>query len=123
MLEGEKLLWRRWQRQREQVLQTLIERAQAGLGLPDASPSSACCDGLDPDQQRAVTAVLQHRLVLLEGGPGTGKTNTVARMLTAVLAQQPASRIQLAAPTGKAAGRLRAALARTSLQLSRLEHH
>jgi exodeoxyribonuclease V alpha subunit len=117
VLEGEKLLWRRWQRQREQVLQTLIGRAQAELGLPDASPSSACCDGLDPDQQRAVTAVLQHRLVLLEGGPGTGKTNTVARMLTAVLAQQPASRIQLAAPTGKAAGRLRAALARTSLQL------
>ena len=115
VLEGERLLWRRWQRQRQQVLQALIERAQ--FQLPDASPSAACCDGLDPDQQRAVTAVLRYGLVLLEGGPGTGKTNTVARMLTAVLAQQPGSRIQLAAPTGKAASRLRAALASSNLQL------
>jgi exodeoxyribonuclease V alpha subunit len=53
--------------------------------------------------------VQTHRLVLLQGGPGTGKTSTVARMLAAVLARDPASRIHLAAPTGKAAARLRAA--------------
>ena len=115
VLEGDRLLWRRWQRQRQQVLLALIERAQ--LQLPEASPGASCSDGLDPDQQRAVTAVLRYGLVLLEGGPGTGKTSTVARMLAAVLAQQPDSRIQLAAPTGKAASRLRAALASSSLQL------
>ncbi len=63
----------------------------------------------DPRQRQAVEAVLAHRLVLLQGGPGTGKTSTVARMLTAVLEQDPATRIHLAAPTGKAAARLRAA--------------
>jgi exodeoxyribonuclease V alpha subunit len=113
-LEGDRLLWRRWQRQREGVLQALIARAQrplqpAGGAVPD--------DGLDPDQQRAVRAVLRYGLVLLEGGPGTGKTSTVARMLAAVQAQQPGSRIHLAAPTGKAAARLRAALASADLQL------
>ena len=99
VLEGDRLMWRRWQRQRQQVLQALIERAQ--FQLPDASPGASCSDGLDPDQQRAVTAVLQYGLVLLEGGPGTGKTSTVARMLAAVLVQQPGSRIQLAAPRAK----------------------
>ena len=120
-LEGERLMWRRWQLQREGVLQTLIARAQRPLQAPGeveaATMIAACINGLDADQQQAVRAVLEHGLVLLEGGPGTGKTSTVARMLAAVRAQQPTSRIHLAAPTGKAAARLRAALAGTDLQL------
>jgi exodeoxyribonuclease V alpha subunit len=113
-LEGDRLLWRRWQRQREGVLQALIARAQRRL---QPAAEAAPIDGLDGDQQRAVSAVLRYGLVLLEGGPGTGKTSTVARMLAAVQAQQPGSRIHLAAPTGKAAARLRAALANANLQL------
>lgn len=117
-LEGDRLLWRRWQRQREGVLDALIARAQRPL---DSATSALAVEeqssGLDGEQQRAVAAVLQHGLVLLEGGPGTGKTSTVARMLAAVRSRHPGSRIHLAAPTGKAAARLRAALARTELQL------
>jgi exodeoxyribonuclease V alpha subunit len=45
-------------------------------------------------------------LVLLEGGPGTGKTSTVAAMISAVQQHCPQARIHLAAPTGKAAARL-----------------
>ena len=52
---------------------------------------------------------LRQGLVLLEGGPGTGKTSTVAAMITAHRARQPDARVHLAAPTGKAAGRLRTA--------------
>ena len=116
-LEGDRLLWRRWQRQREGVLQALIARAQRPLDAPAKPPVEEQSSGLDADQQRAIAAVLRHGLVLLEGGPGTGKTSTVARMLAAVQAQQPGSRIHLAAPTGKAAARLRAALANAQLQL------
>ncbi len=47
-------------------------------------------------------------LSIITGGPGTGKTHTVAKVLALFLEQQPgrALRIYLAAPTGKAAGRL-----------------
>lgn len=114
VLEGDRLLWRRWHAQREQVLQALIQRAQepCPLGTAGAVPALA---RLDADQQRAVAAVLDHRLVLLEGGPGTGKTSTVAGMLAAVRQRSPGARMHLAAPTGKAAARLRASLARTEV--------
>ena len=56
----------------------------------------------------------RHRTTILTGGPGTGKTTTVARMLV-LLADQAAARdetlsIALAAPTGKAATRLEEAV-------------
>jgi len=46
------------------------------------------------------------RLSLVSGGPGSGKTTRVARMLVARLEASPGLRIGLAAPTGKAAARL-----------------
>jgi len=56
------------------------------------------------DQWRAVTAALEGRLSILTGGPGTGKTATMAVLVDAV---RGASRIaRLCAPTGKAARRL-----------------
>jgi exodeoxyribonuclease V alpha subunit len=66
------------------------------------------------------TAVLRH-LTIITGGPGTGKTTTVLRLL-ALLRQQPEGetlRIALAAPTGMAAARLQQAirLAKASLSL------
>ncbi|AQT82457.1 exodeoxyribonuclease V subunit alpha [Mycolicibacterium litorale] len=68
------------------------------------------------DEQRAVAEVaLTQGLTVLTGGPGTGKTTTVARLL-ALLAEQaeldgrPVLRIALAAPTGKAAARLQEAV-------------
>jgi exodeoxyribonuclease V alpha subunit len=58
-----------------------------------------------PDRQRLAVAVAATRWTsVLAGGPGTGKTTTVARVL-AVL-HEPGMRIALAAPTGKAAARL-----------------
>jgi exodeoxyribonuclease V alpha subunit len=64
-----------------------------------------------PDRQALAATLAQiERVVLLTGGPGTGKTTTVARVL--VLAVEAAARrgetlrVALAAPTGKAAARL-----------------
>lgn len=110
------LCWRRWHEQRSSVVERLLTHAAAPAPINAAERERGTVvsrhgQGLDPDQRQAVAAVLRHRLVLLEGGPGTGKTSTVSRMLAAVRELRPNCRIQLAAPTGKAATRLRAAIA------------
>jgi exodeoxyribonuclease V alpha subunit len=128
VLAGQRLAWRRWQQRLQQVLDALVGRAQAPppawpaaaeepvadqpsagkAAATKATPAAAApaLAPLDDQQRRAVAAVLAKGLVLLEGGPGTGKTSTVAAMISAVQEQFPQARIHLAAPTGKAAARL-----------------
>ncbi|MCL2542803.1 MAG: exodeoxyribonuclease V subunit alpha [Nocardioidaceae bacterium] len=74
---------------------------------------------LSEEQAAAVEQSVRRRTLVLTGGPGTGKTTTVARMVYA-LAQQHAAgadghlrpfSVALAAPTGKAATRLQEAVA------------
>jgi len=67
------------------------------------------------EQREAAKVALSQGLTVLTGGPGTGKTTTVARLLAllaeqAALAGKPSPRIALAAPTGKAAARLQEAV-------------
>jgi exodeoxyribonuclease V alpha subunit len=70
-----------------------LERAQAQLGL-----------ALAGRQRDALASTLREKLLIVTGGPGTGKT-TILRVLVAVLRQYPA-RTLLAAPTGRAAKRM-----------------
>jgi len=69
-------------------------------------------DADHPADRQALSAALAQieRVVLLTGGPGTGKTTTVARVLVlaveAALRRGETLRVALAAPTGKAAARL-----------------
>ena len=65
-----------------------------------------------PDWQKvAVFAALTRKFCVITGGPGTGKTYTVAGVLALLRQQHPAAAVALAAPTGKAAARLQASLA------------
>ncbi len=72
-----------------------------------------------PDRQRlAAYVAARRRFSIVAGGPGTGKTTTVARLL-AVLQNLAEGRLRvaLAAPTGKAAARLTEAAAREVAKL------
>jgi exodeoxyribonuclease V alpha subunit len=57
-------------------------------------------------QAVAVANALQRQFMVLNGGPGTGKTHTVARFLIMMQSIAPNAKVSLVAPTGKAAQRL-----------------
>ncbi len=75
------------------------------------------------EQRAAAEVALSQGLTVLTGGPGTGKTTTVARLLALLVEQARLTgnarlRIALAAPTGKAAARLQEAV---QLEVARLD--
>ena len=100
------------------------ETAAGLLGLATAAASEpagleSALDRLFPartfpdDRPRAAArAALRHRLCVVSGGPGTGKTTTVAAIVALLveLGLADPARIALAAPTGKAAARLQEAV-------------
>jgi len=59
---------------------------------------------LSPEQAEAVAAALQEKVLIITGGPGTGKTTIVSCILD--LCQGLGARVLLMAPTGRAAKRL-----------------
>ncbi|WP_371189437.1 exodeoxyribonuclease V subunit alpha [Thalassotalea maritima] len=69
--------------------------------------ASHCDSSVDIDWQKlSVANALNRALVVIAGGPGTGKTYTVTKLLLALLMQQSDLHIAMVAPTGKAAQRL-----------------
>jgi exodeoxyribonuclease V alpha subunit len=96
-----------------------LDRSRAAAGLRRLFPG----DGLAPekvDRQLLAAAVSAAGWVtVLAGGPGTGKTTTVARILALLYDQPgPPPRVALAAPTGKAAARLEEAIRAASAFLA-----
>ncbi len=73
---------------------------------------------LDERQLEAVLEAMGHTLMILTGGPGTGKTTTI-NMMIAVFEAQGLS-IELAAPTGRAARRMKEATGREARTIHRL---
>ena len=81
-------------------LEAAIDRIFSKSAFPDDRPRSAA------------RAALRHRLCVVSGGPGTGKTTAVAALIALLIDLELADpgRIGLAAPTGKAAARLQDAV-------------
>jgi len=100
-------LARYWQAERdlaEMLLQLLNSVSYSENLITASSPDRQ--PGSDWQRVAAVVAARQ-RLCVITGGPGTGKTRTVARLLAVLQAQSSQTmRIALLAPTGKAAARL-----------------
>ncbi len=91
-----------------------LDAAQAGEFLRQCG----LLGGVGTDWQAvAVVAGLVRPLLVVSGGPGTGKTRTAAVLLAAIRRFQPGRRIALAAPTGKAAARLSESITSTLARL------
>jgi exodeoxyribonuclease V alpha subunit len=118
------LYLRRYAGYEQRVGQSLLLRASEPLAVPEAAarewldrffvPNPEApnpqAHNLTDWQKVACAVALRARLSVITGGPGTGKTYTAARLLALLLALHPDGsplRVALAAPTGKAAARLK----------------
>ncbi|MGB4532977.1 MAG: AAA family ATPase, partial [Synechococcus sp.] len=114
VLSHNTLSWRRWHGAMQELERELQRRCfQAPIhATPHSATSSQLAknNDLSSEQRSAVRAIDHYGVVLLSGGPGTGKTSTVLHMLLRALEHQPKLRARLAAPTGKAARRLQDAI-------------
>jgi len=132
---------RRYARYEQSLAESLHRRAQTTADFDDSAAiaillrrlfardgASTANDDIDR-QALAAAMALRRRLLLVTGGPGTGKTTTVARLLALQLLAArsrgaPPPRIALAAPTGRAAARLGEAIdgvVRADLAAGRLD--
>ncbi len=122
VLDGGRLYLDRYWVYEQQLATELLRRASDRTEPADPAALSGWLDALfgpaeTLDRQRLAAVVALHRrLTVIAGGPGTGKTYTVTRVLAllhlAALAEdgERPLRVALAAPTGKAAARLQESL-------------
>ncbi|WXL26139.1 exodeoxyribonuclease V subunit alpha [Ectopseudomonas mendocina] len=118
ILDQGRLYLARYHNYEQQLAEQLLQRS-ADLPEVDEAILSASLERLfafntqQPDWQRLAAAqAVRRNLAVISGGPGTGKTTTVVRLLAALLEQPGGERlaIGLAAPTGKAAARMAEAI-------------
>ncbi len=119
---GTRLWLSRYWEQEQQVADELLARAATtpddlDLDVLRAGVERLFADSSDDAQREAAVACALARVSVLAGGPGTGKTTTVSRLLALLREQHPDCRIALAAPTGKAAARLQEAVRSSAAQL------
>jgi exodeoxyribonuclease V alpha subunit len=88
----------------EAVAEAVARLAATAERIADPASVRTVAKGLDEAQRAAVAQVLGHGVSLLTGGPGTGKSRTVAAVVQLLRAK--GTEVALAAPTGRAAKRL-----------------
>ncbi len=117
-LVGARLYLDRYWREEQRLAVSLIARSRMRADVGDLAALGAAIRGEFPDEefreQRVAAAVaLLRDLAVIAGGPGTGKTTTVARIVELVQGLAGAGApplIGLCAPTGKAAARMQEAV-------------
>ena len=110
VLDGDLISWRRTHNEIVETIQKILLRNQPINNLSKELPvriDDKNLAHLNIQQKEAVNLVKSEQIILLSGGPGTGKTSTVLQMLLQALTRNPTLDIAMAAPTGKAAKKLK----------------
>ena len=102
----------------QRILRTASQTPQARKEVSVASIEAVNGIRYAEKQREAICAAAQERVMILTGGPGTGKTTTLAGILT--LFDQRHLQTLLAAPTGRAAKRLSELTGREASTIHRL---
>ena len=130
VLEGELLYLRRYREYERRLVAGLKRIARQPVVTGDLARPAPLFAQLFPKprddggQARAAALALVRNLLLVTGGPGTGKTTTLARLLALLVAQHRAlddapPRVALAAPTGRAADRMAQSMQKAIADLRR----
>lgn len=85
---------------------TIALRLAELISNEPVAESAPCQSSLTDEQLKAVNWAVSNRFTVITGGPGTGKTTTVANIVAGILAENPDVTVKMAAPSGKAAARL-----------------
>ena len=110
VLNGDLISWRRTHNEIVETIQKILLRNQPINNLSKELPvriDDKNLAHLNIQQKEAVNLVKSEQIILLSGGPGTGKTSTILQMLLQALTRNPTLDIAMAAPTGKAAKKLK----------------
>ncbi|MFC5400374.1 exodeoxyribonuclease V subunit alpha [Undibacterium jejuense] len=136
VLQGHRLYLRRYWKDETVVAQAIRTRANSRIDVAEddvrrwldvlfdaSSTVQNTSVNTETDWQKVACAIaVRSRLSIITGGPGTGKTYTVARLIALMFAlnERPERlRIALAAPTGKAAARLKQSIDNALQELAR----
>ena len=129
IVDGERIYLQRYHRYETGILDSIRKKLKSGEAkLPERLKALESqrdlirslgavygLEGLEPAEKvdwQSVAAIgaLMGDFSIITGGPGTGKTTTLAKILRILYAIEPGTRLALAAPTGKAAKRMQESL-------------
>jgi exodeoxyribonuclease V alpha subunit len=142
ILDGDLLYFQRYHHYESQIISHVVARAESSLlNLQDRMAglekhqtliktlvATYPLEGLPPEEQTdwQLVACLQALLSdfsIITGGPGTGKTTTLAKLLRIIYAIDPATTVALAAPTGKASMRMYESLRQSAASFPEMQVH
>ena len=104
LVRAERWIYRAQTAALEAELAERIDAMLAGLPQPAPTQSAPIVEELTDEQSAGVLEAFAHRLSVITGGPGTGKTASIKTI--AGLAASQGARVMLVAPTGRAAIRM-----------------